>query len=125
MEQNKIKFKDFPEKLKQRVLEIRKQQYGSHVKHMERDLSRHSLVNLFTFIRTKEGVVYWSNVYSNNDFSDFEDSKIIKKDKVIKLSDQTLKINTVEDKMVLFIWLEILFVFLKNHVVLIIKYLKY
>lgn len=98
MEQNKVKFKDFPEKLKQRVLEIREKQYQkSWIKHTQRNLNNHSLINCFSFRDTEEGTDYWYNIYLHNDFSDFEDSKIIKKDRELKVS-RTNAILKVEDK---------------------------
>lgn len=83
---NKTKFKDFPEKLKKRVLEIREQQY--RVNHLvKRNIENHSLVCLFRFGLTEEGHDYWNVVYQSNNFNDFLDEKI---------KDRYLSINIVQ-----------------------------
>jgi len=72
-EQNKTKFKDFPQALKDKVMEIRAQQYYQGDKN--RDLDRHSLAMLFKFNLTSEGKEYWLNLYNTNNFSAFEKKK--------------------------------------------------
>lgn len=83
---NKTKFKDFPEKLKKRVLEIREQQYGLN-NLVKRNIENHSLVCLFRFRLTEEGHDYWNVVYQSNNFNDFLDEKP---------KDRYLSINTVQ-----------------------------
>lgn len=95
-EENKIKFKDFPQALKDRVLEIRTEQY---YEGNNRDLDRHSLAMLFKFNLTSEGREYWTNLYNTNNFSAFEEKKktVTKlKNKVIKRATNS-KILEVED----------------------------
>lgn len=89
----KIKFKDFPQSLKNKVLEIRQEQkYNPN----HGNLDNHSLAMLFKFKLTNEGKDYWYNLYKSNNFSEFEN---ILKDKILKTSFYPkVKIISVQDK---------------------------
>lgn len=89
---DRIRYKDFPQALKNRVDEIRKQQNKPLNAYPEEILS-----NLFVWRITEEGHTYWSNLARKNDFSEFEKPL---EDKVIKsVSRNGIRtITSVEDK---------------------------
>jgi hypothetical protein len=95
METNKIKYKDFPQALKDKVLEIRAKQYPNPLSK-SRNLDDHCLAMLFKFNLTEEGKEYWLKLYNENKFNQYKKPVKNLKDKVIKKSYQN-KITKVTD----------------------------